>query len=208
MLINQMTASINHEINNPLAVILGQIELLLREKVSLPPLVLKRLESMGKAGRRIQQITEKLRSTDSSSVVEYVGKEKMLDIKKGKNEEDKLSVLVVDDDDNMNELFRDILTLDGYEVTTVNNGQDAVTAVGVKNFQIALVDMKMPGMDGLETLKKIRQTEPVVKVIMHTGYIEEEQISEALSIGAKGYIFKPFKPANLLEVIKKVAAGM
>ena len=119
-----------------------------------------------------------------------------------------LSILIIDDDLHSRRTLRQFLEARGHRVFDGEGGEDGLGILQREPVDIVMTDLKMPGMDGLETLKKIRQTEPVVKVIMHTGYIEEEQISEALSIGAKGYIFKPFKPANLLEVIKKVAAGM
>ncbi len=201
---HQMSASINHEINNPLAVILGQIEILLLKKEVLPGIMVDRLEAMNSAGKRIQAITEKLRSVDYTSLVEYVGDVQMIDIGKRKKSGKGFSVLVVDDEYYMSDLFKEILENESYLVRTVDSGISAVQAASQQTFDAALVDLKMPVMDGVETIRSLKEVQPEMKIIIHTGYVNDERIKQALSSGAERLLYKPFKQEYLLELLNEV----
>ena len=202
--LHQISASINHEINNPLAVILGQIEILLLNEQVLPGIIVDRLEAMNSAGKRIQAITEKLRSTDYSSLVEYVGGLQMIDIRKRKNPGEGLSILVVDDEYYMSELFKEILENQGYRVKIADSGNAAVRMASQEAFNAALVDLKMPGMDGVETIRSLKDLQPDMRIIIHTGYVNDRRIKSALSSGAERLLYKPFKQEYLLELLNEV----
>ncbi|TET61226.1 response regulator, partial [Candidatus Aerophobetes bacterium] len=100
-------------------------------------------------------------------------------------------ILVVDDEIEVCNVLRDFLTVKGYEVHTVSDGRSAVAKVKEIRPHIVLLDIMMPGMDGLETLKEIRKADPRVGVIMVTAIFDEELGKRAIELGAYDYITKP-----------------
>ncbi len=109
-----------------------------------------------------------------------------------KNLEDiPLRVLVVDDELQIGEFISDFLIEKGYEVFFADNGDDALLFVKRARPHIALLDIRMTGMNGLEVLKHIKEIDPKVGVIMITALQEEELGREALKLGASDYINKP-----------------
>ena len=95
---------------------------------------------------------------------------------------EKAKVLVVDDFNGVLESFREILRIKDYEVSTFQSGKD----------DFAFVDLKMPEMDGIEVLKKIKENDPTVEVIIVTAYASEESFANAITLGAMEYLRKPF----------------
>jgi DNA-binding response OmpR family regulator len=115
-------------------------------------------------------------------------------------------ILVVDDDPAVRELLKEYLELKGYVVITASTGAEAVTAVQEQRPRLILLDILMPGMDGLAILQRIRQIDPTVGVIMLTAVGDEEIAKEALRQGAYDYITKPVDLAYLeLAVLAKLA---
>jgi len=103
------------------------------------------------------------------------------------------SILVVDDSRHQRELAARMMQRLGYHVHTVASGEDAVAALAGRSFELLILDMIMdPGMDGLETFKKIRQLSPGQKAIIASGYSETERVREMQALGAGGYVKKPF----------------
>jgi two-component system response regulator (stage 0 sporulation protein F) len=100
-------------------------------------------------------------------------------------------VLVVDDEPDAVELLEEFLTAKGYEVTTAFNGEEALRKVKTDRPHLILLDVRMPGMNGLETLRQIRQIDQEVGVIMVTAVNEEETGRQALELGAFDYLVKP-----------------
>ncbi|MCS6773215.1 MAG: response regulator transcription factor [Anaerolineae bacterium] len=118
------------------------------------------------------------------------------------NEDSKL-VLVVDDEPRMINFIRMNLELERFRVVSASNGLDAVRMVREMLPDCVLLDVMMPGMDGFETLKMIRE-ESNVPVIMLTARSEEDDIVRGLSLGADDYITKPFSPRELAMRIRAV----
>lgn len=109
-------------------------------------------------------------------------------------------ILVVDDEIYTREFLKELLEKEGYEVTTVTDGQQAIEAVKKDVYQIIFLDIIMPGMDGLDTFKEIKKSSlREVTVIIITAYTLEKEIKEALRLGAYTCLHKPF---NLIEVLK------
>ena len=102
-----------------------------------------------------------------------------------------LRVLVVDDERQIGEFISDFLIEKGYEVFYADNGNDALMFLKRVRPHIALLDVRMSDMNGLEVLKRIKQIDPQVGVIMVTALQEEEIGREALKLGASDYIIKP-----------------
>jgi DNA-binding response OmpR family regulator len=106
-------------------------------------------------------------------------------------------VLVVDDEPNAVELLQEFLTGKGYEVITAANGKEALQKLKAERPHLILLDVRMPGMNGLEALRQIREIDREVGVIMVTAVNEEETGREALRLGAFDYIVKPLDLAYL-----------
>jgi len=112
------------------------------------------------------------------------------------------SILLVDDDESLRKLLTNILERAGYSVKSFESGKEAIDASYEEFFNLALIDIYLPDMKGLELLTKLRKTEPeMVKIIM-TGQASLDTAIEATNKGVDGYVVKPFEPKKLLEMIK------
>jgi DNA-binding response OmpR family regulator len=100
-------------------------------------------------------------------------------------------VLVVDDEPNAVELLTEFLTAKGYEVIAASNGEEALRRLQEDRPHLILLDVRMPRMDGLEVLRRVREIDQAVGVIMVTAVHEEETGRRALQMGAFDYITKP-----------------
>ena len=100
-------------------------------------------------------------------------------------------ILVVDDEPDSVELLQEFLTGKGYEVVTASNGEEALRKVKEERPHLILLDVRMPGMNGLDVLRKVREFDQEVGVIMVTAVNEEDTGREALKLGAFDYIVKP-----------------
>lgn len=118
-------------------------------------------------------------------------------------ESEEYQVLVVDDERDIRDGSERILTRKGYRVTTASNGEEALQRIGETRFAIVLLDLKMPGMDGLEVLRLIRESHPETLVIVITGYATIETAIEAMKRGAYDFMPKPFKPDQLRIVVDR-----
>lgn len=108
------------------------------------------------------------------------------------DDEEKKKILVVDDDPQICTLLKDFLNKKGYNPITANNGEEALEKLRKEKPVIVLLDMVMPGMDGLMTLKRIKEIDERIGIIMTTG-IKDKHIAElALELGAYDYVIKPF----------------
>jgi DNA-binding NtrC family response regulator len=112
------------------------------------------------------------------------------------------NVLVVDDDIKIQEMLSEILTDKGYSVKCVGNGKNAVSASFEQLFNVALIDIHLPDMEGIELLSKLRKTEPEMTKIIITGNATLKNSIEAANKGVDGYIVKPFDPKKLIVLIE------
>lgn len=117
--------------------------------------------------------------------------------------EDKNRVLVVDDEPGMRDFLEIMLRKDGYEVDTASDGAEAIDRIEQKMFDLAVVDVQMPVMNGIDVLQKINEKSPETTVIMITAYASHETAIDAMKLGAYDYITKPFKIDEIKLVIKK-----
>jgi DNA-binding response OmpR family regulator len=106
-------------------------------------------------------------------------------------------VLVVDDEPDAVELLQEFLAAKGYDVLTAADGEAALQIVRAARPHLILLDVRMPGMNGLEALRRIREIDQEAGVVMVTGVSEEETGREALALGAFDYIVKPLDLAYL-----------
>lgn len=117
-------------------------------------------------------------------------------------------ILVVDDEAAIRESLKDWLMEDGYEVGLAKSGEDAIAMTMEKDWEVILLDLKMPGMDGLETLKRFKEKEVITdaEVIMMTAYATIDTAVQAMKEGAFDYLVKPFDPDEIEMQIKKIVA--
>jgi len=116
-------------------------------------------------------------------------------------------ILLVDDEANVRTVFSDILKKESYLVKEVKNGPEAIKAIDEETFDLALVDLRMPNMDGIEVLENIKKRKPEIPVIVYTGYGSITSAVEAMRKGAFDYLNKPFSPQQLKSNIKKALEG-
>ena len=118
----------------------------------------------------------------------------------------KAKLLVVDDElivrDSLDKWFRE----EGYDVTTADSAQEALTKMGGGRFDLALVDIKMPGVDGVELQKRMHEIDPEMIVIIMTGYASVETAVAALKNGAYDYVSKPFDPDDMAHTVHNALA--
>ncbi len=115
----------------------------------------------------------------------------------------KASILIVEDDANIRETLNTILQQNGYDTDTAENGREAIQKSKVKFFNLALLDIKLPDIEGTKLLTSMRGTQPKMMKIMVTGYPSLENAVDALNYGADAYVIKPLNPENLLGLIEK-----
>jgi DNA-binding NtrC family response regulator len=113
------------------------------------------------------------------------------------------SILVVDDDADVRKSLSSILSKEGYSVETVENGKQATRISEKSRFDMALIDIKLPDMEGTELLRKLKENQPHMIKIVITGFPTLENAMETVNEGADGYILKPFDTEKLLEMIRK-----
>jgi DNA-binding NtrC family response regulator len=111
-------------------------------------------------------------------------------------------ILVVDDEPSMLRYLQTVLELDSYRVTTASNGLEAVERVQRDNPDLVLLDMVMPGADGLETLQRIRETRPSTKVVMLSCVRDTRKVAQAMRLGAQDYLSKPVQKEEMDEVLR------
>ena len=113
------------------------------------------------------------------------------------------NILLVDDDDQLRDSFYNLLTMEGYSVRAVASGEDAIVAAEQELPDVAIMDVRMPGMDGLATLKILHQKEPRLPIIIMTAYSTTEAAIEATKFGAFDYVLKPFEIPDILQLLGK-----
>lgn len=114
----------------------------------------------------------------------------------------KKSILVVEDDKAILKGLKEILQSEDYSVDTAENGREALQKSQKKFFNLALLDIKLPDVEGTELLKIMHKNQPEMMKIMVTGYPSLENAVIALNRGADAYIIKPVKPEKLLDLIE------
>lgn len=112
-------------------------------------------------------------------------------------------ILIIDDQESIRKSLKLALEREGYLVDTAENGQEAIRKPKGRLYNLALIDLHLPDMDGIELLTKMRETLPKMVKIIITGYPSQENAIEAVNRGADGYIVKPYTMEDLLRKIKE-----
>jgi DNA-binding response OmpR family regulator len=113
-------------------------------------------------------------------------------------------ILIVDDEKNIRLTLSQALETLGAEIDTAANGEEALTKLKGRKFGLILLDIRMPGMDGMEVLRQVREIRPDIRVIMITAYGTVESAVEAMKLGAVDFLQKPFDPEEIRELVLRV----
>ena len=116
---------------------------------------------------------------------------------------EKKSILIVDDDRTILKSLREILESEGYSVEAVQTGQEAIEKTKTQFYNLALLDIKLPDMEGTKLLKAMHETSPKMVKIMVTGYPALQNAVESLNKGADAYLMKPVHPQEMLKVVEE-----
>jgi DNA-binding NtrC family response regulator len=110
-------------------------------------------------------------------------------------------ILVIDDDETIRESVSTLLRREGYVVDTAETGKEAIAASTANFYNLAIIDIRLPDMEGVELLTAIKDTVPRIVKIIVTGYPSMETAINAVNNGADGYLMKPFKSQELLDKV-------
>ncbi|WP_299982406.1 response regulator [Desulfobacula sp.] len=113
---------------------------------------------------------------------------------------EKMKIMLVDDEERFLKTTKKLIEKKGYEVLTAQDGEEALEKLKSQNVHVVILDVKMPGMDGNETLKAVKALYPLVEVIMLTGHATVDSAIDGLKSGANDYLMKP---ADIDEIIEK-----
>ena len=113
------------------------------------------------------------------------------------------TILVVDDEMEICDLLQNFLTQEGYQVSTAQNGREAISLGNQNRFDLALLDIKMPGMDGIEVFQELKKAKKDLEVIILTGHGTLRTAKEAMGLGAYDYLTKPFDLRLVKDIIRE-----
>lgn len=111
-------------------------------------------------------------------------------------------VLIIDDEDRFRNTMRKLLTVRGLEVASVGSGKEALEKMGTEQYDVAILDVRMPEMTGPQVLAEMRKIAPDIEVIIMTGYASVDTAKEIIRLGAYDYMLKPYTIDELLEKIE------
>jgi DNA-binding NtrC family response regulator len=115
-----------------------------------------------------------------------------------------MKILIVDDERIVLDSCKRVLEADGYSVTLVTSADKALQAMRAETFSLILIDIKMPGRDGMNLMKEVKERWPDIPVIVMSGYATSETVTQVSKTDAALFIAKPFTPDELVEAIRKV----
>ncbi len=123
-------------------------------------------------------------------------------------QENKRKLLVVDDEPIVRESLQDWLGSYGFDVSTAENGEQALEIIHNQDFGVVILDLRLPDMEGNEVLMKARKFRPDLKAIIITAYPSKETTIEAVRLGVAEYLVKPFEPEELVDLVNEVLDGV
>jgi DNA-binding NtrC family response regulator len=121
--------------------------------------------------------------------------------------DEKKNILVIDDEEIVRKSCMRTLVPEGFKVDVARDGLEGLRMLNAKNYDLILIDLKMPNMDGMEVLENMQTMSPGSKVIIITGYSAVETAVKAIKMGAFNYLEKPFTPDSLLEAVKEALSS-
>jgi len=119
---------------------------------------------------------------------------------------DGLRVLLVDDEEELVETLVERMQIRGFRAEAVTRGIDAITRIRESEFDVVVLDVKMPGLDGMEVIAQLKNDRPELQVILLTGHGSSEDAARGIKAGAFDYLIKPVDIEELIEIINRAAA--
>jgi len=117
--------------------------------------------------------------------------------------DERARILVVDDDESIRKILSTILEEEGYVVDTAENGKEGIDKTTEKFYNLALIDVRLPDIEGVVLLAKLKETVPRMRKIIITGFPSIQNAIQAVNNNADGYVLKPFEIDKILEIIKQ-----
>ena len=111
------------------------------------------------------------------------------------------SILIVDDDETIQAVLKEILQLEGYAVETATTGKEAIEKSEANFFNLSIIDIKLPDMEGTELISELNKTDPQMIKVVITGFPSFDNAVTSLNLGANAYITKPVNSNELLELV-------
>jgi CheY-like chemotaxis protein len=113
-------------------------------------------------------------------------------------------ILICDDESGIREILARLLRQEGYEAIETADGAEALTAIQTESVDLVLLDVRLPGADGLEVLQAAMQLRPGLPVVLITSHVNARDLATALRLGARDYVSKPFSHADVLRAVRQV----
>jgi DNA-binding NtrC family response regulator len=113
-------------------------------------------------------------------------------------------IIIIDDDENIRKVLQAILEDEGYYVDTADTGKTGIDKAGKNFYNLALVDVRLPDMEGIDLLSQLPETKPRMRKIIVTGFPTMQNAMAAVNNGADGYVMKPFDVEKILSTIKEL----
>ena len=113
-------------------------------------------------------------------------------------------ILIIDDERSIRNTLKDILEFEKHQIVLAENGKIGLEAAQSTSFDVIFSDIKMPEMDGIQALKKIRESDPNAAIIMCSAMGQQAMVIESIQSGAKDFIVKPFQADRVIEAVRKV----
>ncbi len=120
---------------------------------------------------------------------------------------DPLRILIVDDEEELVSALRERLNLRGFQAQGVTTGAAALELIEEAAFDVVLLDIKMPGLGGLEVIRQIKDLRPRLQVVLLTGHGSVKSVEEGMALGAFDYLMKPVKIDNLVGILMAAGSG-
>lgn len=134
--------------------------------------------------------------------------DRALILKENESMPQKNRILVVDDEDALRTVLSSELEGEGYKVASAADGSEAIEILKKEGFDLILLDIKMPNVDGFEVLKFVKESHPDTKVIMLTGFADLKNAIESKKLGAEDFVSKPYDLVDLLTTVERVLSGV
>ena len=138
--------------------------------------------------------------SEDTSIQEYLAK--LISQSLGEYPDEKKLVLIVEDEAILRESLGDYLT-DTYQVVTAGTGEEALELIEKQDFDILVIDVRLPGKTGLQVLREVKESKPYIKSVVITAYPSAESAVEAMKLGAVDYLIKPVAPDDLERLIRE-----
>ncbi len=213
-LVDYLTTTLAHELNNPLTAILGYTQLLKKNADYRRTEILDILNVIEDQTERIKDVSRRLVQLKDVQLEDFIsGKARIHkslseSIQKSRHApihiRKRQTILIGDDDKSVRDFLADVLDREGYNVMSAAGGREIVAIQNQQPADLVLLDIKLPDISGLEVLHRLMEEDLNTKVLMITGYIDNQEAAEAISQGALGCIFKPFHIQEILDSIERI----